>query len=299
MDITAELIQVKGARLHVERAGRGPALVLISGGGGDAAMYEEIVPLLAGRFTVITFDRRGNSRSPLEEPGGPIGVAEQAEDVVSVLDHCGIDRAFVFGNSGGAIIVVELVARHAHRLLGAVAHEPPLVQVLPDDSPERRELQDIARLGREKGVMRAFAAFGAMTLPDPPWIFRSAWGRAAIAVASRVGLLLGAVARSVTRREPSSMTRILGNTDLLIRRELPEFCFAYRPDLPALGGTAVRWCTAVGDDSVGRPYHRPALVLADRLGVSCERFPGGHTAYQEGPREFTTRLLTILDRWSS
>jgi hypothetical protein len=180
-----------------------------------------------------------------------------------------------------------------------VAHEPPLVQVLPEDSPERRELRGIARLGREKGVMRAFAAFGAMTLSDPPWIFRSGWGQAVIAAASRLGLVLGAAVRSVTRRGPSSMTRMLGNTDLLIRRELPEFCFAYRPDLTALGGAGVGWCAAVGEDSAGRPYHRPALVLADRLGVPCERFPGGHTAYQQGPWEFASRLVTILDRWSS
>ena len=296
MDVTTELIQVKGARLHIERSGQGAGIVLIPGGGGDAAMYQEIVPLLAGRFTVITFDRRGNSRSPLDEPGGPIGVPEQADDVVSILDHCGIDRAFAFGNSSGAIITLELVARHAHRLLGAVAHEPPLVQVLPADRPERRELEDIARLGRDKGAMRAFAAFGAMTMPRPPWIFRSTWGQAVIAAASRCGLAIGAVARSVTGRQPSPITRILGNADLLIRRELPEFCFAYRPDLPALGRAEVRWCPAVGDDSVGRPYHRPALILADRLGVSCERFPGGHTAYQQGPEEFTTRLITILDR---
>lgn len=95
-----------------------------------------------------------------------------------------------------------------HRLLGAVAHEPPLVQVLPAGSPERGELEDIARLGRDKGAMRAFAAFGAMTMPRPPWIFRSAWGQAAIAAASRCALSIGAVARSVTGRAPSPMTRM-------------------------------------------------------------------------------------------
>jgi len=299
MDVTTELVPVKGARLHIERAGQGPALVLIAGGGGDAAMYQEIVPLLAGRFTVITYDRRGNSRSPFDEPDAPIGVAEQADDVVAILDHCGIDRAFVFGNSGGAIIAIELVARRARRLLGAVAHEPPLVQVLPAGSAERQEIEDLLRLGRDKGPMRAFAAFGAMTLPHPPWIFRSAWGQAAVAAASRSALAIGPVVRRVTGRAPSPMARILGNTDLLFRRELPEFCFAYRPDLAALARAEVRWFPAVGDDSAGRPYHRPALVLADRLGVPCERFPGGHTAYQQEPERFTARLTAVLDRCSS
>src|SRR5260370_1130696 len=156
-DAKTGMVPVQGAQLHGERSGRGPALVLIPGGGGDAAMYEDVVPLLATRFTVITFDRRGNSRSPLE-PNGPIGVPEQANDVVAVLDHFGVDRAHVFGNSGSAIITLELLAHHADRLLSAAAHEPPLVQVLPDGSPERQALKDIARLGRDKSPMRAFAA---------------------------------------------------------------------------------------------------------------------------------------------
>ncbi|MCO6007256.1 alpha/beta hydrolase [Actinoallomurus purpureus] len=298
MEAAEELVQTKGALLHVERAGEGPTLVLIPGGGGDAAMYEEVVPLLAGRFTVITLDRRGNSRSRYTEPDSAIGIPDQAGDVVAILDHYGIDRAYVFGSSGGAVITVELVARHADRLLGAVAHEPPLVQLLPDDSAERRELDHIFRLCRDKGPMRAFAAFGAMTMPHPPWIFRSAAGQAVIAVATRCGLAVGSMVRRLTGREPSPMTRMLGNAGLNIGRELPEICFAYRPDLTALRTADVRWCTAVGDDSTGRPYHRPALVLAERVGVSCERFPGGHMSYQESPEEFTTRLTTILDRYS-
>lgn len=170
-------VLVSRARLHTERVGQGPALILIPGGGGDAGMYEDVVPLLAQRFTVITFDRRGNSRSPLADPAAPVDVARQADDVIAILDHYGIDRAYVFGNSGGAVIALDLLARHAGRVLGTVVHEPPLVQLLPADSPERRALEDIERLGLEKGPLRASAAFGAMTMPRPPRMFVSPRGR--------------------------------------------------------------------------------------------------------------------------
>ncbi|MFI6277234.1 alpha/beta fold hydrolase [Streptomyces sp. NPDC050988] len=288
-------VLVSRARLHTERVGRGPALVLIPGGGGDAGMYEDVVPLLSEQFTVITFDRRGNSRSPLADPAAPVEVARQADDVIAILDHYGIDRAYVFGNSGGAIIALELLARHARRLLGAVVHEPPLIQVLPADSPERKVIEDIERLGREKGPLRASAAFGAMTLPRPPRMFVSARGQAVIAVASRLLLAAGVPVRRVTGRQPDTMTRILGNSALLIERELPEFCFAYQPDLEALRDVGIPWCLATGRDSEGRPYHRPAHVLSGLLGVACEEFPGGHTVYQQLPEEFTLRLTTILD----
>ncbi|MEU0572774.1 hypothetical protein ABZ297_46240 [Nonomuraea sp. NPDC005983] len=59
-------LAVPGADLHHEVRGRGPALLLING--GDAAMYGLLAPLLADHHTVITYDARGNSRSPLTGP---------------------------------------------------------------------------------------------------------------------------------------------------------------------------------------------------------------------------------------
>ena len=53
-------VDTKVASLHVEKSGAGPTVVLVPGGGGDAAMYRDLVRELSERFTVITFDRRGN-----------------------------------------------------------------------------------------------------------------------------------------------------------------------------------------------------------------------------------------------
>jgi pimeloyl-ACP methyl ester carboxylesterase len=292
--MTSEYVTVPGARLYTERAGEGPPLLLISGGGGDAGMYKEVVPLLAPRYTVLTYDRRGNSRSRFTDPAAAIGVAAQAGDAVAVLDHYGVDRAYVFGGSGGAIIALDVLAHHGDRLLGLVAHEPPLVSILPSDSPERRGLAEIGRIARELSPLRACAAFGAMTMDDPPWLFRSSMGQALVAGASRIALSVGAAVRRVTGGEPSSMTRQLGNADLLLRRELPIIGLDYQPDLPALREVAVPWRLATGRDSVGKPYHRPAHVLAEHLGVPCEEFPGGHTVYIEQPRPFTEALEKIL-----
>jgi len=288
-------VVVSGAELYVERAGEGPPLLLISGGGGDAGMYAEVVPLLAARFTVLTYDRRGNSRSRFTHPAASIEVAVQAADAIAILDHFGIDRAYLFGSSGGAIIGLDVVTRNTDRLLGAVIHEPPLVQILPPDSAERREIAEIGRLAREKSPLRAYAAFGAMTLPDPPWLFRSPAGQALIAGASRLTLRLSPAVRKLTGREPGSMTRQLGNADLLLRRELPSFCFDYQPDADVLHGAQIPWCLATGSDSRGKPYYTPAHVLAAQLGVPCEEFPGGHTSYLQQPQEFTEALTKTLD----
>ncbi|MCF6476077.1 alpha/beta hydrolase [Nonomuraea sp. MG754425] len=238
-------------------------------------------------------DRRGNSRSPLG-PGASIAVARQADDAIAVLDHHGLERAYVFGNSGGAVIALETVARHPGRLLGAVVHEPPLVQLLPPDAPERREIEHIGRLARDGHVMRAYAAFGAMTLPDPPRLFRSPAGQAAIAAATHVVLAAEALTRRITRREPDTMTRQLRNAGLTLRRELPELCSVYRPDLDALAAGPAPWCLATGRDSVGKPYHTPALLLSERLDVPRAEFPGGHVAFMRQPAEFAATLAKTL-----
>ncbi|MBB5914272.1 pimeloyl-ACP methyl ester carboxylesterase [Nocardia transvalensis] len=293
---TARMVDVPGARLYSESVGSGPALILIAGGGGDAGVYEEIAALLAERFTVITFDRRGNSRSAFTTPDAAVDVGVQASDVVAVLDAHGIERAHLFGTSGGAVIALEVLVRQGARVTSAVVHEPPVVQLLPEEDPARREITAIGRLAVEKSPLRAFAAFGVITAPHLPAVFRSAAGQSVMAGATRVGLAVGAAVRALTRRPPSTMTRMLGNAELLLRRELPAFCADYRPDLEALRAVVVPWWIGVGADSAGRPYAVAAQALAGRLNTAYVEFPGGHTAYQLEPEAFAERLCTVVDR---
>lgn len=295
----ADTVVVPGARLHVERTGDGVPLLLVSGGGGDAGAYAEVVPLLARTRSVIAYDRRGNSRSPLTDPRASIAVDRQADDAVAILDHYGLKRAHVFGSSGGAIVALDLVARHPDRLLGAIVHEPPLVQLLPADAAERREIEHIGHLAEHGRLMVAYAEFGAMTLPDPPRIFLSPAGRVAIAAATRLVLAAGALAQQVTRREPDAMTRQLRNADLTLRRELPAFCLDYRPDLAALAESPAPWCFATGRDSVGKPYYAPARLLSQQLGVPCREFPGGHVPYLQHPQEFTATVTQTLEGFTA
>lgn len=289
------IVETPGARLHTESTGTGPDLVLISGGGGDAGMYEAVVPLLAARYRVITYDRRGNSRSPFTDPNAAIDIATQAADVVAVLDAYGIERAHVFASSGAAISTLELLAAHADRLIDAVLHEPPLVQLLPVESPARQAIADIGTLAVAKSPLRAFAAFGVLTMPNVPRVFRSSLGQSLLAGGSRVSLAIGAALRRITGAQPSTMTRQLHNADLLLRRELPSFCFDYQPDLAALREVEVPWRLATGRDSVGKPYYVATHTLADELGVDCVEFPGGHVPYQLQPEDFCTRLSELFD----
>jgi len=88
-----------GERIYYETAGRGDAVVLCHGAGGNHVVWYQQVPVLARSFRVITWDQRGFGRSSNEsESGGPsVAVA----DLRRVLDHLGVDRAHVIGQSMG------------------------------------------------------------------------------------------------------------------------------------------------------------------------------------------------------
>ena len=67
---------------------------------------------------------------------------------VSVL---GGAPAYVFGSSGGAVVGLALVTAHPGQVRTLVAHEPPVVELLPDSAQLRAQIQDIYDTYRADG----------------------------------------------------------------------------------------------------------------------------------------------------
>ncbi|MGW1375683.1 alpha/beta fold hydrolase [Streptomyces sp. NPDC002446] len=91
-----------GAEIHYEVRGSGPAVLLVNGGDGDAAMFGPLAALLAEDHTVITYDLRGNSRSRLTGPPAEQRIEEHGHDAHLLLTEVAADEpAYVFGTSYG------------------------------------------------------------------------------------------------------------------------------------------------------------------------------------------------------
>ncbi len=105
---------VGAVTLHYERAGDGPAVVLVPGLGGDHRLWHNQVPTLTGRFDCIAVDNRGAGQSAM--PDEPYTIAAFADDLAGLLDALGIARAHVVGASMGGFIAQEFALRHPHRL---------------------------------------------------------------------------------------------------------------------------------------------------------------------------------------
>ncbi len=104
------IIQVDDLDLYYETNGEGHPLLLISGVGYGAWFWHKIVPGLAERYRVITFDNRGAGQS--DKPAGPYSVPMMAADTAGLLDALDVKGAYIVGHSLGGFIAQELVVNY-------------------------------------------------------------------------------------------------------------------------------------------------------------------------------------------
>ncbi|MEO3887719.1 alpha/beta hydrolase [Nonomuraea sp. B5E05] len=274
-DPTTGRLRVDGASLHYEVRGEGPLLLLIPGGTGGAASFDGIAGDLAAHYTVATHDPRGMARSTLDDPEAEQRVAQHADDALRLLDLLSPgEPARVFGASSGAIVSLHLLTAHPGRVGLVVAHEPPVVEVLPDAAEHRALITRVRETFRTEGPMPALAVFAAGLKKDGT----------ATEPRAEVELPPQAAARA---------EQTMAGLPYFIGRIVPGF-MSYAPDIDRLAALRDRLVLACGQDSRGELPYRPAAFLAERLGIEPVHFPGGHTGLTTHPAEFGELLLRTL-----
>jgi len=227
--------------------------------------FEQAADVLALEHTVITYDRRGNSRS---RPTGPSALDQQADDAAALLRHVGAAAAIVFGTSGGAIIALKLAIRAPEVARDVIVHEPPFLQVLPD--------------GAELG--RAFQAQVEHALAT-----RGARGAMELFIRENAG------SDVFDRLDPTLRERMIANGPSFFDHELAMF-MSWVPSETELAGLRVPVRTLAGQENRGHYYHRAAEWLAKALGIDLVEIPGAHAPYLAHPGEFAAALLPLLNR---
>lgn len=111
-----------GTTIAFDRSGSGPALILVVGALRDRAATRALAALLAPRFTVYSYDRRGRG---LSGDRAPYSVERELEDLGAVIAEAR-GSAFVFGHSSGAVLALEAAARGA-AIARLAVYEPPYV----------------------------------------------------------------------------------------------------------------------------------------------------------------------------
>jgi pimeloyl-ACP methyl ester carboxylesterase len=123
---------VAGTTLRIEQRGEGPPLLLVHGGGEDAAMMSgQADALAAAGYRVITYDRRGTGGSGRDAWPGH-GADQHADDAAALLAALDATPATVLGVSSGGVVALAMAARHPDAVERVLAWEPPASGVLPD-----------------------------------------------------------------------------------------------------------------------------------------------------------------------
>lgn len=274
----AATFAVPGATLYYERRGTGPVLLLIPGGNGDALPYAALGEALAGSYTVVAYERRGFARSPLDRPLEPGDderrLAVDAEDAHRLLAHLGGVPAYVFGSSSGALVALELMARHPEDVRLLMPHEPPALTLLPDGEDLARNSDRVYAIYRESGPEAAMAEFAAVTFGGP-------------------GGFSGLRPDGPPPGFAEMAARMRHNIPFWIEHELRQY--PRRPvDVDALRPHADRIAPLCGRESRGQYPYRPNTVLAERLGRTVTELPGGHVGYMTHPDAFAGELAAVL-----
>lgn len=260
--------------------GRPPLLMI--GQPMDGSGFTE----LAGHFgdrTVVTYDPRGSGgRTTRKDGRTEVTPQDQAADVHAVIAQIG-GPVDLLASSGGAVTALALVVAHPDDVRVLVAHEPPLIALLPDAEKAVAGERAFHRAYQERGWGAGMAAFIAYTswpgeftdeflagpAPDP-----AQFGLPTEDDGSRTDPLLSGVAGTFT---------------------------AYRPDVDALAAAPTRVVIAAGVESRNLVTWRASAALAAALGVELTEFPshhggfmGGEFGYAGQPEAFAARLKEVL-----
>ncbi len=79
-----------------------------------------------------------------------------------MIEHLTDKPATVFGNSSGAIVALEIHIHYPERFQKVVAHEPPIVLLLPDAAKRLAFFDEVYNTYRKDGIPKAMRQFASV-----------------------------------------------------------------------------------------------------------------------------------------
>jgi pimeloyl-ACP methyl ester carboxylesterase len=265
----------------------GRPLLFMVGQPMTAGGFDTLVSYFPDR-TVVTYDPRGLGRSNRKDGRVDNTPDLQAADIHALIEALGAGPVEMFASSGGAVTALALVATYPDDVTTLVAHEPPLMAVLPDSAAAERARAGVRDAYEANGSNAGMAAFIAMTswqgeftddyfappAPDP-----AAFGMPTEDDGSRDSPLLSDRSWAIT---------------------------SYRPDVDALVAAPTRVVVAVAEESGNSFTGRSTRATADLLSQRATVFPSHHggflgseSGYAGQPEAFALKLREVLDGYAA
>ena len=257
-------------KIYYEVSGEGETLILIHGVITDSSLFEQTAQILSASFKVVTFDRRGNSRSRItgEDPDhAPFNIAEQADDIYDLMLELGITEAYIAGASAGGVIGECFFEKHPEMVKHLIMYEAGMLGHMMKEDAAFREWSDKTRTLLDAGKINSALL--------------------------RFSQHIGPVDDRSPARSPEVSERELGNVMYAFNSEIPAL-HSYFPDLDFMKANADRITVAAGEKSGNTAYVREAQRLADAIGKKLLYYPGGHNSPYDLPAEFAVSICGTI-----
>lgn len=259
-------LEREDVRLYYEVHGEGEPLLLIHGVIVDSDLYRQTAKYLSKYYQVITYDRRGNSRSTCERKS-KFHIKEQTEDILNLMDALGIDKINIVGSSAGAVIGQYFLQEYPDRVRHLIMYEPGMLGLMMNISEEFRvwvaEMEKIINKGKYNTALLKFAEHIGTSDPRSP------------------------------QKEESVSLREMENIEYAFKVEIPGL-IAYQPDIDRMKLVAEKITIAAGEKSGDTMYVQMSASLAKQIGKENIFYPGGHNLPYDLPKEFAVCVLGTL-----
>lgn len=267
---TEEFVEVDGGKLYYEVRGEGPPVLLIQGGLNEAGATTQFAGHLADAgHQVITYDRRGLSRSEVIGSEQPVTMGLHAQDAAALLAATTDRPARVVGPSIGAVIGLHLAVARPEQVALLIGHEPPMSCLVRDPEQESGldTVAEIAATGDVVAAIQHFTALGGECEDSPEPGAHSP---------EPVGDLHAHLRRFFEHDFPAVRAARLAEEEL------------------TTAASRTRIIPTGGERSRGQWEHRCAHRLATLLNQPLVPLPGGHNGFVSHPSGTATAVLDLF-----
>lgn len=277
-------VATEGDELFYKITGNGAPLILIPGGGGDGDSYLPLADALCDKFKVITYDRRANARSTANNPNS-FTIAQQSRDVLAVLRAAGEETAFIFGNSSGGVIALELIKNFPETVRMAIIHEPPLAKFANNAAKWLEFLDNCYQMALNKDSGKASVKFGMGVM-----------GRKTIGPLLSTFKLKAYLAKEPKQPGEVRLSRQLAG-DVFMKQELIPI-ISYVPEMDAMRNHKEKLIFAAGDWTIRKNvwFAEVARKLSDNTGSVFITLPGSHISFMNRPQKWAEILSACYEK---
>lgn len=274
---TSGVLKLPTASIHYETRGRGDLLILIAGMTGTGVIFSELARCLSSEYRVATYDRRGFSRSTMNDVEENVQqeniLALNAQDAVALIEHLSpLSPAIIFGTSEGALIAVEILYSSPALVKEVILHEPVMLSLVP---PSKRQFLTIRYFELQDAFQkRGTAAAGQILLP----------------------MVIDKSERDLMRTSPvykNLADTVITNMKYFFEKEVEAvFKWKFNPD--QLKGVSIPTHLVKGARSTLDFTTFPLFALSILLSLPVSNLAGGHLGYVTHTGDFANRLKGLL-----